>query len=235
VTVTAGGTLGGTGSAAGLVTIQAGGFISPGNSAGKLTLSGGLDLTGGTYNWELVANKDDATGIAGTDFDQIALTGGNLALGGSGTLQISVTNAASFPSSTNAFWQVNHTWKVIALSGGAANPGASNFGSITGTNGFDAGIFSTSVDGSGNVFLNFVSSTAPRPVIDSYIAGAGTTNATIKWSSVNGGNYEVQYKNALTNGPWNSLGIVTATGSTAQITDTNTPVAPMRFYRVVVQ
>jgi hypothetical protein len=130
---------------------------------------------------------------------------------------------------------VNHTWTVIALSGGAANPGASNFGSITGTNGFDAGTFSTTVDGSGNVFLNFVSSTAPRPVIESYIAGAGTTNATIKWSSVNGVNYEVQYKNALSNGPWNSLGIVTASGSTAQINDTNTPVAPMRFYRVVVQ
>ena len=52
-------------------------------------MAGGLDLSaGGTNLWELAALKDDATGTAGTDFDQIALTGGALNLGGSSTLSI---------------------------------------------------------------------------------------------------------------------------------------------------
>lgn len=236
VNVAPGAILGGNGSIAGPVFVNFTGAVGAGNGPGILTLSGGLDLSsGGTNIWELAAEKDSSNGVAGTDFDQLSLTGGNLALGSSSTLLLQFTNSATFPDANNAFWQANHTWKVVSLSGTAANPGNSNFSGIDGTNGVTAGIFSTSVDANGNIFLNYTSTTAPRPIIENYIAGAGTTNATIRWSSVNGITYQVQYKNDLNDTSWSVLGSKTATGSTASIIDPNNPPAIMRFYRVVVQ
>jgi len=228
--------LGGNGTIGGPVNVAFAGSVGAGNTAGKLTFANGLDLSSAATNiWELAAEKDSSTGVAGTDFDQLSITGGNLALGGSAMLLLQFIGSASFPDATNAFWQANHTWKIISLSGAGANPGNSNFGAIDGTNSITAGTFSTSVDGSGNVFLSYVASATPRPIIENYITGAGTTNATIRWSSVSGASYQVQYKNDLNDTSWNILGAVTATGSTASIIDTNNPPARMRFYRVVVQ
>jgi autotransporter-associated beta strand protein len=229
--------LGGNGTVGGPAIVGFNGSVGAGNSAGKLTFVNGLDMsTGGATNiWELAAEKDNSNGIAGTDFDQLSITGGNLALGTASVLLLQFIGSASFPDATNAFWQANHTWKIVSLSGTAANPGNSNFSGIDGTNGISAGTFSTSVDGSGNIFLSYVPSTTPRPVIDNYISSAGTTNATIRWSSVNGISYQVQYKNDLNDTGWNVLGSITATGSSASIIDTNNPPAAKRFYRVVVQ
>ncbi len=229
-------TLGGKGFISGSVSpLSSGATIGASNLVDKLTLRNGLDLSaGGTYAWELAANKDITTGIPGTDFDQLALTGGNLALGGGANLLIQFTGTASTPTSGDPFWQVNHTWKLIALSGTAANPGNSDYLSITGTNGITSGTFSTSIDGGGNSILSYVSTTTPQPVIQNSIPGAGTTNALIQWSAVNGVTYQVQYKNDLSNALWSILGSVTASGSTASITDTNNPPAAKRFYRIVV-
>jgi fibronectin-binding autotransporter adhesin len=238
VNVGASAILGGNGTIGGPVIVGFNGSVGAGNnSAGKLTLANGLDMsTGGATNiWELAAEKDSSNGIAGTDFDQLTVTGGNLALGTASVLLPQFIGSASFPDATNAFWQVSHTWKIISVSGAGANPGNSNFSIIDGTNGITAGTFSTSVDGNGNVFLSYVPSSAPRPIIENYISGAGTTNATIRWSSVNGVSYQVQYKNDLNDANWNILGSVTGTGSTASIVDTNNPPASMRFYRIVVQ
>jgi len=237
VNVGASAILGGNGTIGGPVIVGFDGSVGAGNSAGKLTFANGVDMsTGGATNiWELAAEKDSSNGTAGTDFDQLSITGGNLALGTASVLLPQFIGSASFPDATNAFWQVSHTWKIIAVSGAGANPGNSNFSVIDGTNGITAGTFSTSVDGSGNVFLSWAPSTTPRPIIENYISGAGTTNATIRWSSVNGTSYQVQYKNDLNDTGWNVLGSVTATGSTLSIIDTNNPPATMRFYRVVVQ
>src|SRR5207253_1500378 len=99
-----------------------------------------------------------------------------------------------------------------------------------------AGIFSTSVDGSGSIVLSYTAGPVPPPpVIDSNITGAGTTNTTIRWSASDGTTYQVQYKSQLTDPTWSTLGSVTATGSTASITDTNNPPSPQRFYRIQVQ
>jgi autotransporter-associated beta strand protein len=233
VTVVADATLGGTGTIGGPVTVNSGGNIGAGSSVGRLTLTNGLDLSaGGTDVWELAANKDGNNGTAGTDFDQLSLTGGNLVLGGSSTLLLQFIGSATFPDPTSSFWQANHTWKIIALSGAATNPGNSNFSGISGTNGISAGTFSTSVDASGSVVLSYVSATPPRPVIESNIAGAGTTNATLRWTSVPGATYEVRYRNEINDTNWFLLGSVTATNSTASIVDTSNPPAPKRFYRV---
>jgi autotransporter-associated beta strand protein len=153
VTVNAPGTLAGEGLVAGPVSVN--GAIAPGlASAGALTLPNGLALgDGGAYVWELAALKDDTTGVAGVDFDQIALTGGNLALGPAAQLSIQFVGSAAPPDPGNAFWQTNHIWRIIALSGGAANPGGSNFGALSNAS-FAAGTFSTVATNTG-VWLRF--------------------------------------------------------------------------------
>ena len=99
--------------------------------------------------------KDSGTGVAGTDFDQIVLTGGTLALGAQSTLDIRFIGSATAPDTNNPFWQSSHTWKIISLSGGS-NPGQSNFGRVM-NGSYAAGNFTTSVDGSGNIVLTFLS------------------------------------------------------------------------------
>ncbi|HSU53469.1 MAG TPA: autotransporter-associated beta strand repeat-containing protein, partial [Candidatus Dormibacteraeota bacterium] len=234
VTVLAGATLSGTGIVTGPVLVTGGG-IGAGTNSDKITLQNGLDMTGGgTQLWTLASEKDLSTGTAGTDFSQAALTAGNLALGTSSTLALQFTGGTA-PVFAHAFWRSNHTWQIIALSGGAANPGSSGFSAISGTNGINAGSFSTSVDGSGNVLLSFIPLPAPpSPVIDSHLAGVGTGDVTISWSAVNGVTYQVQYKDDLTAPTWTVLGTVTATGSTASIDDPTTPPPAHRFYRIIV-
>ena len=225
VTINSGTTLGGTGIISGAVTNN--GNISPGSSAGTLTLGGGLNLSGGgTYVWELATNSTTAG-----SFDKIALTGGNLSLGGS-SLSINFTNAATTPDSTNSFWQSSHTWTIVSLSGTATNSGASNFGSLQNAT-FAAGTFTTSTNGNGGIDLTFTAS-SQAPVFEGTITGAGTANVGLSWSASNGNTYQVQYKDDLNTANWSVLGNVTATGNTASTNDTTGPVA-QRFYRLVVQ
>jgi hypothetical protein len=151
-----GGALGGTGTVGGPVTVATGGAIAPGNSAGKLTLQSGLDLSGGGgYLWQLGSLKDDGTGTAGTDFDQILLTGGNLALAGTSQLTLDFSLlAGSDPNSANAFWQSNHSWTIIDGSGSATDSGSTNFAQITDAS-FADGNFSTVTNPNGDTVLNY--------------------------------------------------------------------------------
>jgi hypothetical protein len=233
VAVNSPGTLGGNGAIGGAVTVASGGSISPGRSAGILTINNNLDLSaGGTNVWELAANSDVN---AGADFDQISLTSGNLVLGGGSRLLIKFIGLATVPDNVTTFWQSSHSWTNIALSGGATNPGNSNFAAIDGTNGITSGTFTTSVDASGNLILTYTPSgvVPPPPLIDPNIVGAGTSSAQISWSSVSGAHYTVQYKTNLTDASWSTLTGVTASGSTTTITDTTTPPSPQKFYRVI--
>ena len=150
-----GGTLAGTGTVNGLVTVTTSGIIAPGNSAGKLTLQTGLNFSGdGKYIWQLGSLKDDGTGTAGTDFDQILLTGGNLTLGGTSALTLDFSLlAGSDPNSSAPFWQSNHSWTIIDGTG-ATNTGSTNFAQITNATYAD-GTFTTSSDSAGNTVLNY--------------------------------------------------------------------------------
>ena len=232
VNVNSGGTLNGSGMIGGAVVVNSAGSISAGTSAGILTLTNGLDLsTGGTNLWELAANT---TNNAGVDFDQIVLTGGNLVLGGASRAHVSFIGSATFPDATNAFWQDTHQWKIISLSGTAANPGSSNFSGVDGAAGNNAGTFSTSVDGSGNILLTFTLGVSPPPpVINPALVGAGTTNVQLSWSSVAGASYTVQYKTNLNQVGWIDLTNLQATGATTTIVDNTSPVPHERYYRVI--
>ena len=232
VIVNSPGVLGGSGIIAGAVT--ASGDISPGQSAGALTLGDGLDLnSGGTYVWELAANS---TNNPGTNFDILPVTGGNLFLGGVSKLSVNFTGSATIPDAGNPFWQSTRQWTIIALSGGATNIGPTVFPTIiNGTNA--AGYFTNFADVTGSIVLQFIPSAVaptppPQPVISPVIAGANTASATISWSATNGYTYTVQYKTNLTQPTWDTLGTSTATGSTASFNDTTGP-RKQTFYRVI--
>ena len=195
VTVNSPGLLGGTGTIAGPVSATAGGSIAPGFHVGTLTLQNGCDLTGGTMVWTLGANS---TNNAGTDFSQLALTSGTLNLSGS-TLTLAFTNTATVPASSNPFWQANHVWRIVTLSGGATISGG-NFGSVN-NGSYPAGTFATSTDANG-VLLTFTATAAPATA-----AALGRVSLS--------GNVLSLY---LTNGsPGSAYQIVTATNVTQSI------------------
>ena len=74
-----GGTISGTGAIASLVAAGTGAILSPGNSPGTQAYTAGLTWNpGGTYDWEINA----LTGVAGTNWDVIAVSGGALSLSG---------------------------------------------------------------------------------------------------------------------------------------------------------
>jgi autotransporter-associated beta strand protein len=224
-TVVSEGTLGGNGTIASLVTVQ-NATIAAGQSAGRLTFQAGLDLNAsGTDEWELAANN---ILTPGTDFDQIVLTGGNLTLGGSSVLNIKFIGAATTPDLGNPFWQYTRQWKVIALSGTAANPGASNFSAITGAEGITAGTFTTTADGTGVtlVYTPSVTPPAPTPVTTMNLTAGPGSDYTLNYAGGTGGQFVLMKTNLLT-GPimshngWERVATNIATSSSFTI-----PVGP---------
>jgi autotransporter-associated beta strand protein len=158
--------LGGSGSIASNVILEGGSRIGPGNSAGKLTIGGTLTTTNANFDWELGTLKDQATGVAGLDFDQLVV-GGDLVLD-SGTalnLDFGLLAESLRPEGGNAFWNASHSWKIIDT---ATNFGGTNFGLLVG--GVGPGTWSlelgVGVD-AGDIFLKYVSTAAHPGDFDS--------------------------------------------------------------------
>jgi autotransporter-associated beta strand protein len=151
------GTLGGSGSIGGAVTVTSGGYITAGaatGSIGLLTLGNGLNLSSsGTYIWSLSDEEATSTGgVAGTDFDRIALTSGTLVLGGASALTL---NLAVTPTN-DAFWDSDPSWTIIS-----GTAGSGDFSTIT-DGVYTDGTFSTSEVG-GNETLTYTSTVVPEP------------------------------------------------------------------------
>jgi autotransporter-associated beta strand protein len=111
ITVNTGGTLAGSGTG-GATTVNSGGKIGPGNSAGNSpgTLTVG-DLTlngGGIYSWEMA----DATAAAGTGWDQINTTG-LLTIGANATSPFTIAITSSGAPSNWNFSTTNQSWDII--------------------------------------------------------------------------------------------------------------------------
>lgn len=156
-TLTSGQTLEGNGTALHQWFTDDGAKIDPGlDGAGKITFSTLNMSGGGNFNWQLGTLTDDATGVAGTDWDEIA-TGSDqsLTLGGTSQLTLDLSLVAS-PDSGDAFWNSDHTW-LIADVGTAGT--TDNFASIAG-NTFTKGTFSTAIVDN-NVILSFDVSDLP--------------------------------------------------------------------------
>ncbi|MBX3419474.1 MAG: PEP-CTERM sorting domain-containing protein [Pirellulaceae bacterium] len=108
--VESGGLLTGNGGilAGGLVTIEQGGVLSPGNSTGVLSFTNGLWVKG-TY---LVEIDDDANGdpIAGIDNDWVRILGGALNVDATSMLQVSFGGLNDF---NDPIWSGNREWKIV--------------------------------------------------------------------------------------------------------------------------
>ena len=178
VSVGASGTLGGTGTIN--TTVNVTGNIAAGNisssigdlKVGSVNATAALNFSsGGTYIWQMGAFADDATGAAGTDFDQISLTGsgGNLVLGGTSKLMLDFAALGSDPNSADPFWLAAHSWTVIDGEAGVTNTGASNFSQVLNAS-FATGSFTTNADALGNVTLLFTP--IPEPATAALLIGS---------------------------------------------------------------
>jgi hypothetical protein len=92
--------------------------MAPGNSPGVQNLTGTQNWSSFTYQWE----TNNFTGTtAGTDFDQIQITGGlNLTGSTAGAYILDVTSltASNLPGIVPNFTEANETWVILTASGG---------------------------------------------------------------------------------------------------------------------
>ncbi|MCC6126407.1 MAG: PEP-CTERM sorting domain-containing protein, partial [Pirellulales bacterium] len=139
-------------------------------AVGGLDMSTAISGTGGNPEmvWDLAALVDDASGTPGIEYDLLSVSGA-LTLGGSSTLTLNLA-AAGTPNPLVPFWQSNHSWKVIDV--GPAGSTTGNFTVLADGGPYPtAGSFSTSVDGSGDVYLNFAAVPEPATIVMLLLAG----------------------------------------------------------------
>jgi autotransporter-associated beta strand protein len=108
-TVAPGKTLSGNGTVKGLTLVK--GTVSPGASAGILATDDQEWHPGGAYNWEIA----DATGSAGTGFDQLQLNGALLVFATSGnkfTIDVRSLNGATPGNAANFDKDQNYEWII---------------------------------------------------------------------------------------------------------------------------
>ena len=136
------------------MTVQ--GLLSPGNSPGIQTETAGLTFgSTGQYSWELISNSQ---GTAGTDYDQIRVTGGNLIIDPAATLNLLFASAGSTVSFADPFWTSAHAWTILQNSGGGTT---GLFGTLTSDTVYSAyGSFAVVADGK-NVDLTWT--VVPEP------------------------------------------------------------------------
>ncbi len=185
VMVSAGGTLAGSGTADGLVTVA--GTLSPGNSPGTLSTGSQVWQGGGGFNWQL----NDATAAAGTGYDTISLTGSlDLASLTTGGFSINLWSLSAVGPDSNGdalnFDDANsYSWTLVATTGGITGFSAGNFAihvaANNGTAGFSnpySGTFSMSVGGN-DLLLNY--SAVPEPSTWGLLASSLMVLGLIRW------------------------------------------------------
>jgi len=123
-------------------------------------------------------------------------------------------------------------WYEVSGGGGSSSGGQY---SLTGTIGqHDAGVMAGGNYSLSGGFLSIPAAAPTAPAILSATLSAGLPNGTITlaWSATPGQTYQVQYKTSLSQPDWTNLATVTATNSTATVSDALDSSA-QRFYRTV--
>ena len=162
VTVANGATLGGSGTIGGSTTVQAGAMLSPGNSAGVLTVEANLSLEAGSaFVFELTS---DTTLGRGANFDGVDV-GGALSIESGVTSHLVFNGSGSLVDFGSAFWDADQSWLVFSSLTLTADPTV--FGNLTTTVDSLGANFSTTggalswrVEGT-NVYLDY--SAIPEP------------------------------------------------------------------------
>lgn len=105
--------------------------LSPGNSPGLLTFATSESWRSFTYLWE----TNNFTGTtAGTNFDQIVITGGLTLGGGLGAyvLDLNSLTAGNLPGNVGSFSDVNRSWTILTTTTGITGFDAANWTISTG-------------------------------------------------------------------------------------------------------
>ena len=170
-TLVSGQTLVGTGTLVGGLTVANNSTISPGNSPGALHTGNETWLDGGNYNWQIY----DATGLAGTGYDAIAIAGAldltNLTGGTDFNINLWSLSGIAPDANGNAINfnnALSQSWTLVSTTGGITGFLASEFtinvGAANGTNGFTntlgGGAFSVGVSGN-DLLLSYTA--VPEP------------------------------------------------------------------------
>jgi autotransporter-associated beta strand protein len=162
-------TLGGNGTIGGSTTIS--GDHTPGLSAGIQTFTNSLAYAAtSNLKWELNDDVSAATtGIRGTDFDGVDVTGGTFAITPGATIDLSFGGAVNF---LDSFWGINRNWLVADLGAGVTGDGGSDLftiGSITGGTNYSGSLGSftvtrpADVNGKNDVQLNWTAGVVMTP------------------------------------------------------------------------
>ncbi len=157
VTVSAG-TLGGSGSIAGPVSVQSGGVVAPGNSPGTLTVGALTLASGAVLDYEL-----GAAGTIGGGVNDLLVVNGNLALGGT----LNIADAGGFG---------NGTYRLINYTGSLS--GTLSLGTVPA--GFAAAQFKIDTGTPGQV--NLIVGAAAAPAIQITPVGIGWGTVTVGMS-----------------------------------------------------
>jgi len=159
-----GGTLGGNGTLASFVSVGNNLHLTPGASIGTLTFSNGLALNdGGFLDFEV----QSALGSAGTGYDTVSVSGGQLDLESLGTggftLRLISLNGGGSPGAVTDFSGASsHAWTLFSAAGGIGyfDPAKFTIDTTSFSNSLGVGGFFVSQSGN-NLMLNFTA--VPEP------------------------------------------------------------------------
>jgi hypothetical protein len=151
-----------------------------------------------------------------------------------------------FSYSDVAPWPTTPDGQGPSLEASVSNPALYGLGTswrasyeIGGTPGYQGLAVDSDQDGfSDGVELAYGSnpnSAGSSPMLPAPSRNSETGHVTLTWSSQNGRNYVVEYRDDLTTGSWQPLGNVTATGASATFTDSTLTGQSQRFYRLKTQ
>lgn len=198
VTVGAGATLAGSGTVGGAAVLAAASTLSPGASAGTLTVGGSMTWSpGGSYNWQMLSS----TGTAGlaSSWDLVNV-GGSLAIAATPadpfrlnlwTLSASGPDASGPASGFDS--GRNQTWRIASAVGGISGFAAEKFTIVTsarnGTGGFanDVGGGLFSLVQNGNTLDLVFTAGAPPSFIEIAVASGTMTQAAAGRPLLSGG------------------------------------------------
>jgi len=128
VTVGSGGALGGSGTIGSLVTVQAGGTLTPGNNPGLLSV-GSLDLQPNSTTIMQIIGAGSGAGTAGSDYDKVLITTAS-GLGYGGTLDLDFANSVAFADGTT-FDLFGFTGSTVGHFGSVGSTGSGSYGGLT--------------------------------------------------------------------------------------------------------
>lgn len=203
VTVSANGTLGGTGNVTGNVTVQSAGTLSPGNgptALGRMGFTSPLTLASGAIL--AIDLTSGAGGSAGVAFDQVSVNG-NTSLGGA-TLALALS--ANFLSTA----QIGATFPIVALTSGSLSGQFAQGTTTNQTIGDTRYVFGLSYATTGaNLTLSAI---LTRPGIPTGLAVAPSGTAiSLTWSAPAGANLTYRILRSVGGAPAQELGTTAAT------------------------